>query len=113
MEVQLETQQISFPKNSRSRLASRVKRALSFSVGHIQRLNIRIKGVNAAKRGAEKVCTLQAKLIGGDEIVVVQKSRSVAKALFGGLRRLKSLVAKKVRQRRRSFVRRRAQALVA
>jgi hypothetical protein len=113
MEVQLETQQVRFPRNSRSRLVQRVKRALSFSVGHIQRLSIRIKDVNGDKRGEDKVCTLQAKLVGGGEVVVVQKSHSVARSLFRGLRRLKSLVTRKVRQRRRSHLKGRVAVLAS
>jgi putative sigma-54 modulation protein len=101
MEIQFETREIELPKHARDQLVSRIRSAMKQAASKVRRLHITIKDVNGGKGGLDKVCTIEARLDGGGQVVVVDKGDTSAKAIFRGLSRCRKLVTREFEQRRR------------
>jgi hypothetical protein len=68
---------------------------------------VTLKDINGPRGGRDKVCMLRAELADGGQIVVIDRSSKMRHAIFGCLRRSKSLIAREVKRRRMQHRRRR------
>ena len=100
MEVLIETQNVILPTNGTSTLRRRVSKAMQRLSTHVSRLHLSIKDVNGKKGGRDKVCTVRATLVQGGQIVVIDKSEKVRRALFRALRRSRSVIRSELKRRR-------------
>ena len=100
MDVQLQTQRISLPRRAAGELIRRTKRAMGHFSQHVTRLSVNLRDTNGTKNGHnDKVCTIVAELNGGGQIVVVDRSSKMGKALRNALHRARTLVARELQKR--------------
>ena len=102
MQVHIETRSIPLPRNSRMQIAARIERYLGRMAGRVKRLRVSLVEATGKSGETSKLCRIHARLAQGKEIVVTDKSRSTARSLFRGLRRLKRMLAQSKPQKRRS-----------
>lgn len=100
MNIQIETQGIVIPAHSLPILRKRILRSMAHVSEHVNRLHLSLRDVNGAKGGCDKVCTLRATLVEGGEVLVVDRSARLPKALFRGLRRSRHLIRRELKRRR-------------
>jgi ribosome-associated translation inhibitor RaiA len=100
MEVRVETHHVSLPRNNRASLAARIGRVFARFSDHVTQLRVTLKDVNGPKGGRDKVCVLSADLQGGGQVVVVDRADKMRSAIFGCLRRARSVVSRELRRRR-------------
>ncbi len=100
MNVRLETHHVVLPNNSGANLAARVGRVFSRLASGISNLHVTLKDINGPRGGRDKVCVLRAELAGGGQVVVIDRSSKMRRAIVSCLRRGRSLVAKEVKRRR-------------
>lgn len=100
MNVQLETHHVVLPNNAGASLTARVARVFSRLASGISNLHVTLKDINGPRGGRDKVCMLRAELADGGQIVVIDRSSKMRRAIVGCLRRSKSLIAKEVKRRR-------------
>ena len=100
MQVILETQDIRLPAGSRGDLMDRVRRSLTRLNDSIARLHVHLKDINGPRGGRDKICMLRAELASGGQIVVVDQSSELRRAISRCLRRGRSLVSRELQRRR-------------
>ena len=100
MKIQIETQDIVIPTHSLPTLRKRVLRAMAQVSEHVNCLHLSLRDINGAKGGRDKVCTVRATLMQGGEVLVVDRSARLPKAIFRGLRRSKHLIRRELKRRR-------------
>lgn len=100
MQVLLETQHISLPRNSRLALIGRIRRIFSHAAQHVHSLQIQLRGTNAFKGGIDKLCTVRAKLADGSIVVIHERNAHLATALYQGVRLMRKSIVRKVMKRR-------------
>lgn len=100
MNIRLETHHVVLPSNSGANLAARVGRVFSRLASGISNLHVTLKDINGPRGGRDKVCMLRAELAGGGQIVVIDRSSKMRRAIVSCLRRSRSLIAKEVKRRR-------------
>jgi len=107
MEIRVDTQRVNLPRRSISALRHRIGQAFERVGSGVRRLHITLKDINGPRGGRDKVCVLRAELADGGEVVVVDRSEKLRRALFRSLRRGRRLVRREA-QRRQSMQRARA-----
>ena len=100
MQIQIETSQIELPPKKRDTIRRMSNRILSRFSKHIRGLHLTLKDVNGRKGGRDKVCTLRLTLVHGGEVLVIDRSRSIAKAVYRGLRRSRALLKRSITRQR-------------
>ncbi len=110
MDLQIETQDVDLPPHSLESLRSRVQRAMGRVGDNVSRLHLSLRDENSSKGGRDKICVVRATLNTGGEILVVDRSRRLPRALFRGLRRSKVLVRRELKKRRQRARQRRTPA---
>ena len=101
MQVRIETSQIDLPHEKRHSIERASARVLARFSRHIRKLHLSVKDVNGRKGGRDKVCTLRLTLEKGGEVLVIDRSRSLARAILRGLRRSRALLKKHIARQRR------------
>jgi len=101
MEVLLNAHGVALPPNSRSVLARRINVALARLAQGVPRLHVNLKDVNGPRGGRDKVCVLRAELVSGGQVVVVDRSAKMRRAINRCLRRARVVIARESRKRRR------------
>lgn len=101
MNIQIETQDVSLPANSLPKLRKQIARSMNNVSEQINRLHLTMRDVNGAKGGYDKVCTVRATLVDGGELLVMDRSNRLPRALFRGLRRIKRSIRRDLKRRRR------------
>jgi hypothetical protein len=101
MEVRLDSRDVVLPSRSRDALTRRIVRLFGRLGSSIRRVHITLKDVDGARRGRGKVCVLRTELTNGDQIVVIDRSVRMGRAVIRCLRRSKLLVVRELKKRRR------------
>ena len=101
MEVRMDARQVVLPSRSRDVLARRIVRLFGRLTSSISRVHITLKNVDGARGGRGKVCVLRTELASGDQIVVIDRSVRMGRAIIRCLRRSRQLVARELKKRRR------------
>ena len=100
MDIQISTQQIELPDHgSRNLRRNLVQRFAQLATG-ISRLRVVLKDINGPRGGRDKVCILHARLSGGGELVVRERSEHLRQAIDRCARRCKSLIDREFKRRR-------------
>ncbi len=103
MKVQIETQNVVLPPYSQETLVKRVKDALNYAAKGVSSLRLNLRDINGQKGGQDKVCTIHATLVGGGEIVVIDRKAKLRHSLGSALRRAQRII---VQERRKKHARR-------
>lgn len=109
MEISVDSQRVTLPRRGTSALRQRIGQGFARVASGVKRLHITLKDINGPRGGRDKVCVLRAELADGGEVIVVDRSEKLRRALFRSLRRGRRLVRREV-QRRRSLQRTRRKA---
>lgn len=110
MDIQIETQDVDLPPHSLISLRQRVLRAMGRVGDNVRCLHLSLRDVNGTKGGRDKVCVVRVALNSGGEVLVVDRSRRLPRALFRGLRRSKVLIRRELKKRRQRDRQRRSPA---
>jgi len=100
MRVFIDSQHIELP--SRTTVEHHVQRVLTRFANRLERVALTLRDDNGPRGGRDKVCTLRADLRGGGQIIVVDRSSNLKRAIARSLRRARSLVAREFARKRRN-----------
>lgn len=101
MQVLMHAQGVTLPPNSRRALARRIGLVLERLADVVSRLHVSLKDVNGPRGGRDKVCIVRAELAAGGEVVVVDRSAKLRRAIARCLRRARIVIARDIRKRSR------------
>ena len=100
MNIKIETRDVPLSPDSATELKSRVIKRIGRLAHRITHLNITLADVNGDKGGEDKLCKISAQLTRGRHVIVTQKGRTGARALFRGLRRFRRVLSNHTRRTR-------------
>jgi len=100
MQILLETQHISLPRNSRQALIGRIRRIFSHAAQHVHSLQVQLRSTNTFRGGVDKLCTVRAKLADGSLVVIHERNTHLATALYQGVRLTRKSILRTVMKRR-------------
>lgn len=100
MEIRVDTQRVNLPRRGVSALRRRIGRAFERVASGVTHLHVTLRDINGPRGGRDKVCVLRAELADGGEVMVVDRSETLRRALFRSLRRGRQLVRREVERRR-------------
>lgn len=99
MNVHIDAHHIELPDTVT--VEQRVRRSLSRFAEHLRRVTVTLRDDNGPRGGRDKVCTLRVELQGGGgQIIVIDRSASLQRAITRNLRRSRLLVARALKRRR-------------
>ena len=101
MEVRIRTQHVALPRRSLSRLRVRVRAGLARLSERVMRLHVTLKDINGPRGGRDKICMLRAEFVDGGEIVVVDRSDHLRRAIAGCLQRSRRVIDRELKRRHR------------
>jgi hypothetical protein len=100
MEIRVDARNVELPARSSRSLATRIGRLLSRLRARISRVHITLKDVNGPRGGRDKVCVLRTELTNGRQIVVVDRSAKLGRAIVRSVRRSRLLIDRESKRRR-------------
>ena len=92
MQVRVDTQHVSLPRRGAATLANRIARVFARAAAQVTRVHITLKDIRGGRNGRNKVCVLRADLADGGQVVVMDRSAKLRRALFRCLRRGRDLI---------------------
>ena len=95
MQIEIEAQNVPFPKHARSELKDRIRRRIGELSSRVHHLRITFSDVNGSKGGKGKMCKITAHTARGKTIVVTETNRTLPRAFFRALRRLRRLIGRR------------------
>ncbi len=100
MDIRVDARNVALPSRSIKSLAARIGHQLSRVKTRIARVHITLKDVNGPRGGRDKVCVLRAELTNGRQIVVVDRSAKLGRAIVRSVRRSRNLIDRDIKRRR-------------
>ena len=99
MEIRLDIRNVDLPRRSAGSLRARLDRLLARLGRHVARVHVTLKDDNGPRGGRDKVCVMRTELLDGRQIVVVDRSERLGRAIVGSVRRSKALIQRALRRR--------------
>lgn len=107
MDVRIDTHHVDLPVTGVDTITHRARRAMGRFADSIGRIGLTLRDENGGRGGRDKACVLRVDFRDGGQVVVVERSTSLRRAVIRCLRRGKWLVAREIKRRRAMNRRRR------
>jgi hypothetical protein len=99
MEIRVDIRNVTVPPRSATTLRARLGRLFARLGRRVARLHVTLKDENGPRGGRDKVCVLRAELVDGRQVVVVDRSERLGRAIVGSVRRARVLIQRGLQRR--------------
>ncbi|MEQ8858506.1 MAG: hypothetical protein RIC56_07660 [Pseudomonadales bacterium] len=100
MDIRIDTHHVELSGTGPATIAQRASRILGRFRDGIARTGLTLRRERGSRGGESNVCVLRVDLAAGGQIVVVDRSRSLKRAIVRCLRRGRSVLARELKRRR-------------
>ena len=101
IDISIAVRRINLSKDSRKKFRARALKVLSRYEHRITSAKLTFTDINGQKGGIDKVCTMQARLVHGGEIVVTKKADHLLMAFSRSLQSIRHSIARLSDRQRR------------